>query len=197
MSIHNEPEQDRTKRVLKIKDSLENIRQVINNINILTDEEGFIKAALDQALNAALNGTYGIGSVVVDTKSNEIKGRGYNKLNDAKDPAFFTLHAEIDALRNYFANNNRSVENLVVYTTLESCPMCTIALLNAGVKKVVAGAPDRSGQLISHPNDLSPFWKELMSGVDHRLYIGNPELGKACSDLFELSRAELYKLIAE
>jgi tRNA(Arg) A34 adenosine deaminase TadA len=195
MSIQNESPSDRAKRVAKIKNSLDTIRQSIN-IDILTDEEGYIKAALEESFKAAQNGTYGIGAVVVDAKSKEIKGRGHNKLNDSQDPAFFVLHAEIDALRNYFSNNDRNVEDVVVYTTLEPCPMCAIALLNAGVKRVVAGASDRSGQLISHPNDLSPFWKEIMGKVDHRLFKGQPEFGKACKDIFELSRIGLDEMIA-
>jgi tRNA(Arg) A34 adenosine deaminase TadA len=195
MSIQNESSSDRAKRVARIKNSLDIIRQSIN-IDILTDEEGYIKAALELAFEAAQNGTYGIGAVIVDAKSKEIKGRGFNKLNDPQDPAFFVLHAEVDALRNYFANNYRSVENIVVYTTLEPCPMCTIALLNAGVKRVVAGASDRSGQLISHPNDLSPFWKEIMGKVEHQLFQGRSEFGKACKDIFELSRIGLDEMIA-
>jgi tRNA(Arg) A34 adenosine deaminase TadA len=194
MSIRNETQPNRVKRMLMIKEPLENIRRSIH-IDISTDEERFIKAALDQAFLAAESGTYGIGAVVVDTKAKEIKGRGHNKMNDDNDPSFFIQHAEIDALRNYFVNNGRSVKDIVVYTTLEPCPMCTIALLNAGVKRVVAGASDRSGQLISHPNDISPYWKRIMQDVDHKLFVGQPAFGKACKDVFELSRTELDKIL--
>jgi tRNA(Arg) A34 adenosine deaminase TadA len=194
MSIRHETQSDRAKRVAMLKNPLESIRQSIN-IDISTDEERYIKAALDEAFIATESGTYGIGAVVVDTKTKEIKASGHNKMNDVNDPSFFIQHAEIDALRNYFANNRRSVKDIAVYTTLEPCPMCTIALLNAGVKQVVAGATDRSGQLISHPNDLSPYWKRMMQGVNHKLFAGQPALGKACTDVFDLSRTELDKMI--
>jgi tRNA(Arg) A34 adenosine deaminase TadA len=50
-----------------------------------------------------------------------------------------------------------------LYTTLEPCPMCTVAIINAGITHVVIGSPDeKGGALASDRLDrLAPIWPEL------------------------------------
>lgn len=101
----------------------------------------FMAAALAEARKAAAVGEVPIGAVVVH--QGEIIARAHNlreALNDA------TAHAEILAIRE--AGERLGSWRLVdctLYVTIEPCPMCAGALVQARVDHLVYGAPDPKG----------------------------------------------------
>lgn len=103
--------------------------------------------ALEQADLASAAGDVPVGCVVVDADGTEL-GRGYNRREQDDDP---TAHAEVIALR--LAAQKRGhwrLEGATLYVTLEPCPMCAGALVNARIGSVVYGAPDpKAGALHS------------------------------------------------
>ena len=92
----------------------------------------FIKAAIDEARKGLREGGIPIGSVLV--KRGEIIGRGHNKRVQDNDPI---LHAEIDCLHN--AGRLGTYKDTVLYSTLMPCYLCAGAIVQFGIKKVIAG----------------------------------------------------------
>ncbi len=94
--------------------------------------------ALDEARRAEAAGEVPVGAVVV--LDGRVIGRAHNRVIGASDP---TAHAEIVALRDAarVAGNYR-LAGADLYATVEPCPMCCGAALNARVARVVYGAAD-------------------------------------------------------
>lgn len=92
----------------------------------------FMKAAIDEAKFGKNEGGIPIGSVLI--KDGKIIGRGHNKRVQENDPI---IHAEIDCLRN--AGRIGSYKDTVLYSTLMPCYLCGGAIVQFGIKKVIAG----------------------------------------------------------
>ncbi|HQP91982.1 MAG TPA: nucleoside deaminase [Candidatus Omnitrophota bacterium] len=92
----------------------------------------FMQAAIDEAKKGMIEGGIPIGSVLV--KDGKIIGRGHNKRVQEKDPI---KHAEIDCL--YNAGRIGSYGSTVLYSTLMPCYLCAGAVVQFGIKKVIAG----------------------------------------------------------
>jgi len=92
----------------------------------------FMQAAFEEAKKGFSEGGIPIGSVLV--KDDKIIGRGHNQRVQKDNPI---LHAEIDCLQN--AGRIGSYENTVLYSTLMPCYLCSGAIVQFGIKKVIAG----------------------------------------------------------
>ena len=102
------------------------------------DDLYFMDQALELAREAAAEGEVPVGCVIV--RNGEIVGRGRNRRETAKTALG---HAEIEAI--YDANRNLGGWRLwdcTLYVTLEPCPMCAGAIVNARIPRVVYGASD-------------------------------------------------------
>ena len=96
-------------------------------------------AALAEAQAAATGGDVPVGAVVVDA-SGQLIARGRNRREADQDP---TAHAEVDALRAAAAVlGHWRLGGATVYVTLEPCPMCAGALVNARIARLVYGCTD-------------------------------------------------------
>ena len=94
--------------------------------------------ALEEAWGAETAGEVPVGAVVM--LEGRVIGRGRNRVIAAADP---TAHAEIVALRNAAqAVSNYRLAGADLYTTVEPCPMCCGAAINARIARVVYGAAD-------------------------------------------------------
>ena len=106
-----------------------------STLGAVGDEE-FMRVALELAREAERAGELPVGAVVAC--EGRIIGRGRNSPMGRADP---TAHAEILALRQAAAAiGNYRIENATVYVTLEPCPMCAGALVEARVRRLVFGA---------------------------------------------------------
>ena len=101
----------------------------------------YMRMALDLARQAANQDEVPIGAVVVS--GGEIVGQGYNLREQGKDA---TLHAEMIAIREACVNmGGWRLPDSTIYVTLEPCPMCAGAMLNARIGRLVYAAKDKKG----------------------------------------------------
>lgn len=92
-----------------------------------------------QADLAASHGDVPIGCVIVDADGS-LLASGRNRRELDADP---TAHAEVVALREAARRRGRwRLDGVSVYSTLEPCPMCAGALVNARIRRLVYAAPD-------------------------------------------------------
>ena len=104
----------------------------------MTDDEAFMRRALELARRADGEGEVPVGSVVV--LNNSIIGEGWNRPIAASDPS---AHAEIQAMRAASsALSNYRLTGATLYVTLEPCAMCVGAMFHARIARVVFGATD-------------------------------------------------------
>ncbi|MGF1509315.1 MAG: tRNA adenosine(34) deaminase TadA [Myxococcota bacterium] len=110
------------------------------------EDHEWMQEALHQAERAADSGEVPVGAVVV--QEGVVVGRGHNRREADRDPM---AHAEILALRQAARTLGRwRLSDATLYVTLEPCPMCAGALVNARIKRVVYGARDpKAGALDS------------------------------------------------
>ena len=102
------------------------------------NDEHWMRAAIDEARLAEGKGEVPVGAVIVH--DDEIIGRGHNLRELSQDP---TTHAEMIAIREAAeALGSWRLIDTALYVTLEPCPMCAGALVNARVPRVVWGAND-------------------------------------------------------
>ena len=102
------------------------------------DDDYFMSEALKEARKAFELDGVPIGAVIVH--NNEIIARGYNRRNTDKNPL---MHAEIIAI-NEAAKviGDWRIEDCTIYVTVEPCPMCSGAIVQARIPNVVYGAPN-------------------------------------------------------
>ena len=102
------------------------------------DDEKFMREALALAQAAADEGEVPVGCVVV--RGGEIVGRGRNRREGAKSAL---AHAEIEAIAEACRNlGGWRLWQCTLYVTLEPCPMCAGAIINARIPRVVYGAKE-------------------------------------------------------
>lgn len=103
--------------------------------------EDYMRQAINLARECIPDGDVPVGCVVV-SPDGEIIGRGRNR-READSRA--TAHAEIEAINDACAAlGSWRLTGCTLYVTLEPCPMCAGAILNARISRVWYGARDRT-----------------------------------------------------
>ena len=101
----------------------------------MTPDEKYMKAAMKQAMKAEALDEVPIGCVIV--YEDKIIARGYNRRNTDKNT---TSHAEMTAIRKASKKlGDWRLEGCTMYVTLEPCQMCSGALVQSRISKVVIG----------------------------------------------------------
>ena len=149
-----------------------------------TTDEKYMKEAIKQAKKAYALNEVPIGCVIV--YDNRIIARGYNKRNTIKS----TLgHAEITAIKKAGrVIGDWRLEECTMYITLEPCPMCAGAIVQARIPKVVIGAMNpKAGCAGSVINLLR------MDGFNHKVDVEYDVLKEECSSILQNFFAMLRK----
>ena len=103
----------------------------------VTEKEKYMKAALELAADAADDGEVPVGCVIVDG-GGEIVGRGRNRREMCKNAL---CHAEIEAIDAACRKlGDWRLDSCTMYVTLEPCPMCAGAIINARIPRLIYGA---------------------------------------------------------
>lgn len=147
-----------------------------------SEDEKYMKKALEQAKKAYALGEVPIGCVIV--YEGKIIGRGYNRRNTDKN----TLsHAEITAIRKAAkVIGDWRLEGCTMYVTLEPCQMCAGACVQARIDKVVIGCMSpKSGCAGSVINILQ------MEQFNHQVMVVRDVLEAECSAMLKKFFEEL------
>ena len=98
-----------------------------------------MERSIELATRAGIAGEVPVGAIIVNSNG-EIVAEGENRRERDRDP---TAHAEIVAIRAAGAYlNNWHLDRCTLYVTLEPCPMCAGAIVQARMPVVVYGASD-------------------------------------------------------
>ena len=119
------------------------------------DDKAYMELALAEARKAAELGEIPIGAVLV--YNGEVIAKAHNLRETDQDA---TAHAEILVIRQACARLNRwRLSGCTLYVTVEPCPMCSGAIVNSRIDRVVYGCPDvKAGgaesifNIITNPN---------------------------------------------
>lgn len=102
------------------------------------NDDFFMEQALILAKQAAEEGEVPVGAVVV--KDGEIVGKGRNRRENGKNAL---AHAELEAINEACKMlGGWRLWQCDMYVTLEPCPMCTGAIINSRIRRLVYGASD-------------------------------------------------------
>ena len=115
----------------------------------------FMTQALLLAKSAEKHGDVPVGAVVVC--NDKIIAKGQNKREKEKNSL---LHAEIEAINEACRyKNSKYLSDCTLYVTLEPCPMCTGAIINSRIGKVIYGAYDEKAGCLGTLADFTnlPF----------------------------------------
>lgn len=160
-------------------------------------DDQFALVALKEAIAAAREGNYGIGACLARADG-EIVQRGQNRVFM---PYFRSdLHAEMDVLTRYEEQvraQGSEVEGLVLYTSVEPCPMCLARIITSGVQKVYYLAPDLNSGMVHKLKDLPPIWLKIAEGREYAPAQCSPELKEIASEIFHYSVTALDEKLQE
>lgn len=148
----------------------------------VSEDEKYMKEAIRQAKKALALNEVPIGCVIV--YEGKIIGRGYNRrMTDHTTLA----HAEILAIRKACRKmGDWRLENCRIYITLEPCPMCAGAIVQARIPEVIIGCMNPKAGCAGSVLDLLH-----QEGFNHRCEVKTGILGEECSGMMRSFFKEL------
>ena len=143
----------------------------------------WMRLALEEARVAATEDEVPVGAIVVS--GGRVIGSGHNQREQLADP---TAHAEMIAITQAAATlGSWRLEGCILYVTLEPCPMCAGAILQARVPAVVWGAADPKAGAVESLYRLFED-SRLNHRVEHIGHVLADECGRLLSDFFRGKR---------
>jgi len=146
------------------------------------DHAGYMRAALAEAEKAYAVGEVPVGAIVV--LNGEIIGRGHNLRETLKDSS---AHAEMLALKEAAERlGDWRLNDAIIYSTLEPCPMCAGALVQFRVKMLVYGVADPKAGAVDSVIDVV-----RQPHFNHRVEVLAGVLEEECRTIIQLFFKEL------
>lgn len=137
-------------------------------------DERYMREAVRQARKAAALGDVPIGCVIV--RGGQIIARGYNRRNVDKS---VLSHAEIISIKRACKKTGDwRLEQCTMYVTLEPCPMCAGAIVQARIPRVVIGCMNPKAGCAGSVLDVLH-----VTGFNHQVETETRVLEKECSEL--------------
>lgn len=141
------------------------------------DDFDYMREAIALAKDAADAGEIPVGAVVVRRDTGEIIGKGRNRREADASP---TAHAEILAMEGAARTlGTWRLSGCILYVTLEPCPMCAGAVVNARLDRVVFGAYNAEGGAVVSVDRLFDH------AYGHRPKVTEGLLEYECADLMQ------------
>jgi tRNA(adenine34) deaminase len=135
-----------------------------------------MREAIAEANKALAADEVPIGAVVVHEPTGQIIGRGHNRRENDHDP---TAHAEIIALREAArALGHWRLLDCVLVVTLEPCPMCAGAAVNARIPRLIYGCSDPKAGAVRTLYRLCEDER-----LNHRVAVEEGVLAEECAEL--------------
>ncbi len=132
--------------------------------------------AYQEAEQALKDGEVPVGAVIV--QNHLVIGRGYNQVEQLKDPA---AHAEMIALSSATSYlEEKYLTGCTLYVTLEPCPMCAGALVWSKIDRIVYGAMDDKAGACGSIFNIAENKK-----LNHRIEVIQGILEDDCSELLQ------------
>jgi tRNA(Arg) A34 adenosine deaminase TadA len=178
------------KKISKLKNWLLNYE-----FNSIYPDDKYVWLTNVLALKGVDSGNFGVGSILVDLNGNVlIKGH-----NEVFNPYFRSdRHAEM-VVMDEFESTHRDISKLlqgyILYTSLESCPMCSVRLITSCVSKVLHAADDMTAGMVREMKNLPQFWIDLSEGKVFSQARCSQELINAANEIFQLNADELIEKI--
>ena len=139
----------------------------------LLPDEHYMARAYALAAQSYAEGGCPIGGVLVDNASGDVLGEGHNGLVQEGNPI---VHGEMAALRSAGRRTNR--HDTTMYTTLQPCFMCTGAIVQFGIPRVVIG------DVVNASSDETI---RFMRGRGIEVVVMDPERSQAARDCVNLA----------
>ena len=141
-------------------------------------ESRFMRRAIELAKIAAQKGEVPVGAVIV--KNGEIIGEGYNMREQKRNALSHAETEAINAACKYLGDWR--LDGCTIYVTLEPCPMCAGAIVNARISEVVFGAYDKTMGCVDSVTSITslPFANTTVYGG-----IKEDECKEILTDFFE------------
>ena len=141
-----------------------------------------MKAALKCAQTALAEGEVPIGAVVV--LNGKIIARGHNRRTKKQ---IATAHAEVEAIEKACKKlKSWRIPECEIYVTLEPCPMCMGAMLNARIKKVYFGAYEAKGRSLTSQIAEANL-------LNHKIEVEGGVMEEECADILSTFFADMRK----
>ncbi|MBS0209688.1 MAG: nucleoside deaminase [Planctomycetes bacterium] len=136
--------------------------------------EDFMAQAIAQAKRAATEQEVPVGAVIVH--GGQVIAAAYNQRETLRDP---TAHAEMIAITQAASGlNDWRLEDCLLYVTLEPCPMCAGAIIQARIPWVIYGATDPKAGAVQS------LYKLLNDPrLNHRCQVVGGVMAEACGEL--------------
>lgn len=152
---------------------------------MIKDDAYFMQLAIKEAKKAYKKLEVPIGAILVH--HGEVIGRGHNKRNTSKSTF---AHAEILAMKKgMLYMKDWRLEETTLYITLEPCPMCAGAIVQARIPRVVIGAMNpKAGSAGSVMNILEE------PGFNHQVQVTRGVLEESCKQMLQDFFKELRQL---
>jgi tRNA(adenine34) deaminase len=132
--------------------------------------------AVELARQAAAEDEVPIGCVIVHEPTGRVIGRGYNRRENEADP---TAHAEIMAIRQAGKElGHWRLLDCALVVTLEPCPMCAGAIVNARIPRLIYGCDDPKAGAVRTLYQLCEDPR-----LNHRVQVIGGVLGEECAAL--------------
>lgn len=148
------------------------------------NDEYYMKEALEEAKKAYEKDEVPIGAVMV--RNDKIIARGYNKRNTMKNPLY---HAEIEIINEASKEvNDWRLEDCTLYVTVEPCPMCAGAIVQARIPRVVFGTRNKKAGCAGSVLDVL---NEPM--LNHQVDVTEGVLEYECSEIMSSFFREFRK----
>ena len=138
------------------------------------NHEQYMRRALKLAMEAQAEGDVPVGCVIV--RNGEIVGEGRNRREERGDA---TAHAELEAIRDACARTGSwRLHGCTLYVTLEPCPMCAGAIVQARIPRIAVGCMNPKAGCAGSVLDMLH-----VPGFNHRSEVTEGVLEQECSKL--------------